>query len=158
MLKKKYSVDLADHMAECEANYARVTQLLPDLEASSEWQFGIHPPGSAPTRLRISVSERCKYTTMLEIEQCTGSSPELPDALSVATSFSLRIYHDARMAEVIGFNRHRRIQPRYEYPNDNMYHRDEKVQLNRFLGEWLSYCLRYGHALENPLTADCSRV
>lgn len=157
-LKKKYSVDLADHMAECEANYARVMQLLPNLVTADDWEFGLAVPGSSPVRLRITITERCKYTTMLEIEQhdCAGSA--LPGNLSSTPCFSLRVYHDARMAEVVGFNSHRQIRPRYDYPNDKMYHRDEKAQLNRFLGEWLSHCLKYGHALDNPLARSVSRV
>lgn len=157
-MTKRYSVDLAEHMAECEANYARIMQILPDLENSDSREFGIRLPGGTATRLRIVVTERCKYTTMVEIEQHLARSPSLPESVAIAASFSLRIYHDARMAEVVGFNRHRTIQPRYDYPNDKMYHRDEKVQLNRFLGEWLSHCLEHGHALENPLMAGYSRV
>lgn len=153
-MKKKYSPDLAAHMAECEANYARIMQLLPDLETTNIREFGVEMPGAAPTRLRIRVTERCKYTTMLDVEQ----RPNGTGALVEGACFALRIYHDAQMAEVVGFNNHRRIQPRYDYPNDNMYQRDEKVQLNRFLGEWLSHCLKYGHALENPMAVVYSRV
>jgi uncharacterized protein YqiB (DUF1249 family) len=34
-----------------------------------------------------------------------------------------------------------------------MYHQDEKAQWNRFLGEWLSHCLKYGYHLE-PLFGE----
>ena len=36
----------------------------------------------------------------------------------------------------------------YEYPNPRMRARDEKAQVNRFLGEYLAMCLRYGLSLE----------
>lgn len=157
-MKRKYSVDLAGQMAECEANYARIMQLLPDLEASDSREFGVERPGAMPLRLRIVVTERCKYTTMLDIEQVEPQQPAIPGAPVEAATFSLRIYHDARMAEVIAFNRHRTLRPRYDYPNEKMYHRDEKMQLNRFLGEWLSHCLKYGQALEDPADVVYSRV
>ncbi len=159
-MRKKYSIDLAAQMAECEANYARIMRLLPDMENIDSREFGVDMPGSAPAQLRIAVTERCKYTTMLDVCQETvpAVAGVLPEPLSEAPVFSLRVYHDVQMAEVVGFNHHRRIQPQYDYPNENMYQRDEKVQLNRFLGEWLSHCLKYGHALGNPARQAFSTV
>lgn len=159
MRKKRYSIDLAGNMAECEANYARLMQLLPDMQTMETREFGVELPGNAPTQLQITVTERCKYTTMIDVSQSQSAVAEqLPAVLSGVASFSLRIYHDARMAEVIAFNRHRRIHARYDYPNDNMYQRDEKAQLNKFLGEWLSHCLKYGHVLDDPSRQVFSRA
>lgn len=150
-MKQRYSIDLAGQMAECEANYARIMQLLPDMESIDSREFGVEMPGHTSSRLYIVVTERCKYTTMLEVCQHTlPLSRQLPGEMTEPPLFSLRIYHDARMAEVVAFNRHRRIRPRYDYPNDGMYQRDEKAQLNKFLGEWLSHCLKYGHVLDDP--------
>ncbi|MEE8057912.1 MAG: DUF1249 domain-containing protein [Pseudomonadales bacterium] len=148
MLKKKYSIDLAGQMAECEANYARIMQLLPDMEAVDQREFGVDMPGGRSIRFQIVVRERCKYTTMVDVSQLPlSSSSAIPETLQQAPCFSLRVYHDARMAEVIAYNRHQRLRPSYNYPNNKMYHRDEKAQLNTFLGEWLSHCLQYGYAL-----------
>lgn len=157
-MKEKYSTDLASQMAECEANYARIMQLLPDMQTIDCREFGVEMPGNSPARLSFTVTERCKYTTMLDIEQKVSYISTLSGSLDDIASFSLRIYHDARMAEVVACNRHRPIRPRYDYPNDKMYHRDEKAQLNQFLGEWLSHCLKFGHALENPVAEMYSRV
>ena len=158
-LKKKYSIDLAGQMAECEANYARIMQLLPDMDSKDSREFGVKMPGNLPARLQIVVTERCPYTTMLDVYQegVTGSAV-LPGRKSDTPLFSLRIYHDARMAEVIAYSCHRQIRPRYDYPNDKMYQRDEKAQLNAFLGEWLSHCLQYGHALDDPAQAVFSEA
>ena len=150
-MKQRYSIDLAAQMAECEANYARIMQLLPDMENIDSREFGVEMPGLSSSRLHIEVTERCKYTTMLDVRQrALPPGRQLPGGVTEAPWFSLRIYHDARMAEVVAFNRHRRIRPRYDYPNDGMYQRDEKAQLNKFLGEWLSHCLKYGHVLDDP--------
>lgn len=154
MLRKKYSIDLAGQMAECEANYARIMRLLPELASVDRHEFGVAMAGGLPLQFQIVVTERCKYTTMVDIEQlssdgqpCRGWQQEG----HLSPCFSLRIYHDARMAEVVSYNRHQRLKPSYDYPNDKMYHRDEKAQLNTFLGEWLSYCLQFGHALASPM-------
>lgn len=151
LLKKKYTVDLAAQMAECEANYARIMQLLPDMEAVDQREFLVAANNSEPQQFRISVLERCKYTTMVDISRQLLAGQQAQPWTAVP-SFSLRVYHDARMAEVVGFNQHQRVQAKYDYPNDRMYQRDEKLQLNTFLGEWLSYCLKYGQALTPVFT------
>jgi uncharacterized protein YqiB (DUF1249 family) len=46
------------------------------------------------------------------------------------------------------------LRPRYEYPNQSMYHSDEKYQLNCFLGEWLNLCLEHGHSLDASFRFD----
>ena len=58
----------------------------------------------------------------------------------------VRAYHDAGMLEVGSFQSHRRIQPRYNYPNEQMHQQDEKSQQNRFLADWLEHCLGNGHS------------
>src|SRR4051812_24265626 len=99
--------------------------------------------------MHIRVSERSPYTTTLEIAQ-------LPSPLlSLAPTLTVRVYHDARLAEVIAFTRWRRAQPRYDYPNPGMHQPDEKSQWNRFLGEWLSHCLQHGFHLDRPLSESC---
>ena len=60
----------------------------------------------------------------------------------------VRLCHDARVAEVTEFDRHRRLQARYAYPNPAMLQPDEKLQVNRLLGEWLQHCLRWGRSAE----------
>ena len=54
------------------------------------------------------------------------------------------IYHDARSAEVVSYQAQNRFHGSYEYPNSRMRQRDEKVQLNRFLSEFLTLCLEHG--------------
>ncbi|EMP84373.1 hypothetical protein VC116063_002770 [Vibrio cholerae O1 str. 116063] len=43
------------------------------------------------------------------------------------------------------------MQARYDYPNENMVQPDEKAQLNRFLGDWLTFCLKHGIS-RSPIT------
>jgi uncharacterized protein YqiB (DUF1249 family) len=60
----------------------------------------------------------------------------------------IRLYHDAQSAEVVEVRNETRFKEVYEYPNPRMRARDEKAQVNRFLGEYLAMCLRYGLAAE----------
>lgn len=60
----------------------------------------------------------------------------------------VRLYHDANVAEVVKCQRYQAFLPRYDYPNIDMHQVDEKVQMNRFLGELLAHCLSYGRVSE----------
>lgn len=156
MVQKKYTVDLAGQLAECEANYARIMQLLPNMGTEDHRLFTVDLAAERQVQFHIEVRERCKYTTMVDVIQTTDFSDAQPWA--IAPRFSLRVYHDAKMAEVIAFDRHHRLRASYEYPNDKMYQRDEKIQLNTFLGEWLSHCLKHGReagdSTDQPLFAS----
>lgn len=141
--KEHYSVDLAMLHATCESNYRRLLQLFPDYETSNSREFLL----DGDLRVRIDVVERCRYTTLMRVQQQGSCSPWL-----FAPCFDLRAYHDASMVEVTGFQSQRRIAARYEYPNNRMHAPDEKSQQNLFLAEWLEYCLAEGHS-SHPLPA-----
>ena len=137
-------------MAECEANYARLMKLMPqmhDEDHEDSRVFMVELPNNLAARFKLSIVERCKYTTILEFRQLDGGLAEQLD-WAPAPHFLLRVYHDARMAEVSAFQGNHRLKSKYPYPNDAMFHRDEKVQLNQLLSEWLIHCLRYGHSLD----------
>lgn len=142
--KRGYRVDLAAGQAECAANYLRLSRLLPGFDADHR-VFGVGPY----SQMNIQVTERSPYTTTLDISQSMHPSTALAPCLTV------RVYHDAQLAEVVAFANRRRVQPAYEYPNPAMYQPDEKAQWNRFLSEWLSHCLHHGHYLDRPLSQFC---
>lgn len=137
--KKRYSVDLSAEMAECEANYARLRRLVDCTGPGRRLGLG------GGQHLQLTVTERAPYTTTLTITEDEGALPRL------ATSLTVRMYHDARLAEVVECASLRRVQPRYDYPNPLMHQPDEKAQWNRFLGEWLSHCLQHGLAIEHSV-------
>ncbi len=132
--KKNYKLDLTDLHSVCEANYARFLRLFPGYENSNTRAFKV---GAA--RVLLEVAERCRYTTIFKVQQL-GSSSTWLGGLKV----EVRLYHDARMAEVGMFQSHRHIEGRYQYPNHRMYQQDEKHQQNRFLADWLEHCLHSG--------------
>lgn len=145
--KTRYQLDFGEHMAQCEENFARLARLLPHTAQGDAWQFGIDTPGNAPARIELVVIERSRFTTTLSITQ-HGLLTWLG-----AHQLIVRMYHDARVAEVIACQKGRQLREYYTYPNANMFHEDEKVQLNRYLGEWLSHCLRHGHSLSEIVLA-----
>jgi len=140
LLRKKYVPDLSRQMADCEANYLRLRKLMPDLDGSDETRFTVNWKHHE-VRVLIRVEERFAYTSTLTLEQEVTSCGWLQMPILV-----VRIYHDARMAEVICRKQRRQLQGFYPYPNEQMHHPDEKAQLNRYLAEWLSHCLAHGQS------------
>ena len=114
-----------------ELNYLRLKKLVPDLEIADE-MISLSP---GHLDLYLSITERCKYTTMLTLTyrfEQNGETLCQPD-------MHLRMYHDARIAEVQDRldRKHHRI-----YSNQNL---QQKWKLNRFLYKWLGYCIYQGH-------------
>ncbi|QEQ95655.1 DUF1249 domain-containing protein [Neptunomonas concharum] len=143
-MKRKYVPDLTKQMAVCEANYARLNKLMPDLEGCDRREFQIEWGESHQAHIRIEVEERFTYTTTLQISQNLKGASDWLDSPALV----VRLYHDAAMAEVICMKRRRQLSGVYPYPNREMHQPDEKVQLNNYLGEWLSHCLNHGQMLE----------
>ena len=156
-MRPRYKVDLPRQLAQCEANYLRLTKLLPQLDSSDLREFVLPLYKSASdegVRVMIQVEERARYTTTVLVSHADMPAIDIPGLSPQALlmpELRVRLYHDAAMAEVICWQRHRGIKPRYDYPNEYMHQRDEKAQLNRFLGEWLSFCLEQGHAVQSPI-------
>ena len=180
MPKSDYSVDLIKQMAECDANYIRLLKLVPEMSAYLDRSFADFDstdegPGQAisdeepekalegrvtrfclagyddvdgvnePVTVEIKILEAFKYTSTLEIVQ----KPELTKWMT-NPSMLVRVYHDASTAEVVSYQGHRKLKPRYAKPNPEMYHSDEKMQVNQFLGEWLTHCLKSGFSEKAP--------
>lgn len=145
-LAERYRVDLAGLQATCEANYARLMRLLPGMREQPALRRLALSTGDTPLAvLALRVTEAGPYTSTVEVH-------EEPALASLPTPrLEVRVYHDARMAEVTGAEHCRRLLPRYVYPNPRMHQPDEKSQLNLFLGEWLGHYLQCGHLAESPL-------
>ena len=140
---RKYIPDLSRQQANCEANYLRIIKLMPDHESINLREFQVNPTqGNGNYRVRLEVLERFKYTMTLVVTQQGRDSSHWLNGPAV----TVRLYHDAKMAEVVDFRRLKQLKAVYEYPNSRMYQTDEKAQLNEFLGEWLSSCLAHGHS------------
>lgn len=128
---------------QCEANYVRLLQLVADWEVFECLELAIDKAAGPTVLVKITLQERNPYTSTIMLDQQDVLLP-----WAKGPQLTVRVYHDARMAEVISWNRHRLIKPRYEYPNPQMYLPDEKAQLNQYLGECLSQCIAHGRTRE----------
>lgn len=142
-MKRKYVPDLKRQMAQAEANYLRLLKLLPDLDTCDRREFQLMHDQHR-VRIRLEVDERFAYTTSVVVSQ----QHEQASRWLAAPKLVVRLYHDARVAEVICTRQRRQLAGVYPYPNRQMHQPDEKAQLNAFLGEWLSHCLAQGQVLE----------
>ena len=140
--RRRYQVDLIEQQALGDMNYVSLMRLLPDLARRNAWSFKIAAP-NADWRVTLRVEERARFTTSVLISRHQGDC-----RWTQSPVMTVRLYHDAQMAEVVAWEQHRVRLGRYPYPNTQMYHSDEKVQLNRFLGEWLAHCLAEGKAVD----------
>jgi len=137
----RYTVDLKHLQTVCEHNYWRLKKLLPELDQRSGYCFHWRQAGGhEQAELRVDVVERSTYTDGLLLSQTTSRLPWCP-----RLDMQVRLYHDAGLAEVVAFQAARRILARNRYPNPAMHARDEKTQVNEFLGECLEHCLREGY-------------
>jgi len=137
---KKYKPQLATLMNLCDVNYMLLIKLLADKEeVGQERHFFI----SDFLSYVVTVNEVTRYTTLITISQNTI---EVGEDLShlFQPKMVIRLYHDARMAEVITSQNVRQVKPRYDYPNSKMHLPDEKQQINMFLKEWLQLCHELG--------------
>lgn len=145
MGRTAYVTDLRSLQGECSANYLRLTRLLGELEAGEVREVALRGRENRFGSLWLELLERAPYTSVVRVSQ-SG----VLDAVIEPMRMRVHLYHDVRMAEVIDFQRQRHFNGRYRYPNAQMHQPDEKLQLNRFLGEWLEYGLAHGHAIDVP--------
>ncbi|MCC4782186.1 dehydrogenase [Vibrio splendidus] len=133
-VKKPYHVDLAELMRVYETNYAKLNALLPVGHEVGD----VRCYQAVNMVYQLTVNEVTKYTTLIDICQ-SDAMPVFP-----LPKMSVRLYHDARVAEVCASGDFSRVKAKYDYPNTKLLQKDEKFQLNKFLGEWLTFCLKTG--------------
>lgn len=152
--KRRYSIDLPRHMAVCDANFLRLAKLFPDMRDTAAVEFEVSP-GAQSVRVRLHVLERGPFTSILGLthlaDEASLEKGGTAQQDSTEPTFKIRVYHDARSAEVIEYQRQTRFAAVYDYPNPRMRQRDEKAQVNLFLGEVLAHCLRFGVASSSSL-------
>ncbi len=148
-MKSRYTINFPEHMARCETNYVQLLKLMPNRDTLNTWEFAIGMP-NGHWKMRFEVIERARYTTTVSVARQDNEE----QAWLQLPTLTVRLYHDADIAEVLGWNKHKKFDVRYPYPNKQMYQCDEKAQLNSFLGEWLNLCLAQGHSLEKVSVND----
>jgi|TARA_B100000929_G_scaffold285596_1_gene269451 uncharacterized protein YqiB (DUF1249 family) len=143
--RSAYVTDLRTLQSECTANYIRLTRLLGELEEGESREVELLNGERRLGALRLHVEELAPYTSIIRVSQ-----EGILDGVIDSPRMRVHLYHDVRMAEVTDFQRRRHFDGRYRYPNAHMHQPDEKLQINRFLGEWLDHGLAHGHSLDLP--------
>jgi uncharacterized protein YqiB (DUF1249 family) len=125
-----------------ERNFAKLMALIPELEdAAVTTTFE-----AENAKLCLSILEQSAYTTTISMRQYLGIGGHARDP-----RMKLRIYHDAQLVEVIGYQNHHRFKPLYLYPNSKMLQPNEKYRVNQFLGDWLDFFIARGYTF----TMEC---
>ncbi len=91
--------------------------------------------------VELELLEETRYTVLLKISQRFSTA----NSMLADVVFTVRIYQDARLAEVISYQGQHSIQYKYPYPNEGMFVPDEKKQCNLLLYDWLNACSRLNY-------------
>ena len=140
----RYKIDLKTFMAQCEANYLRICKLLPAKQAVDSSTRSLRMAGFGDQLFYIQLVERTPYTWLVELGQQPREDSPGPRWVQMPR-LKVRLYHDAKLAEVLSFEGVRKVWPRHSYPNQHMYQPDEKAQWNQFLEDWLRMIDSHGY-------------
>lgn len=141
VMQRKYVPKLANMHHVCEANYGRLLRLIPDCDTEDlQYQFKINDA----LLYTVKIIECSRYTSTLEMSQKSQSGFEF-----MRPVVQVRLYHDAKMAEVLSAQNIGSLKPSYRYPNIKMYQKNEKEMVNLFLAEWLQFCLTQSSQLHS---------
>ena len=125
-----------------ESNYIKLCQLLPDAEALDDTRVS---HSQRDCDLYASVIERQPYTTTLTL---TYQFPESDGSVVLDPDLTVRVYHDARLAEAMAVCAEHRHEKLLELAR--LHSRRElgrRWQSNMMLNKWLDYLLDMGHHL-----------
>ena len=141
--KEKY-LGLKEFHFICEKNYLLFSQLLPDLQKEKNLSFGIPLGNFKLNEVSIYLSEVSKFTSDIKI--CF--SAELSEKIEI----EVRLYHEAKMCEVIRFQGfHQSLVSIFPSQKKFGFTKDEKFQWNSFLNKFLTVCIESGRSLENHI-------
>ena len=118
-MKKKYRFDIKAMMANCELNYLRLCQIMPVIGlngldgvptnkdhasclAEDQMRCNIDLGADRLAHLQLMITERCRFTTMVNLHLNIESMSKACQAACV--NLSIRLYHDVNMAEVVACN------------------------------------------------------
>lgn len=135
-----YHYTIGDTINLYERNYVQLMAVMPQMRKLDSsvvllvGQFG---------RLCLDVLESSPYTSVVMLTYQLGSG----DRWVKDPQITVRMYHDAKVAEVIAYQQHQYMRPWYHDMGETRAVSPEKRQVNLFLSEWLSHCLREGYQL-----------
>ena len=139
--KEKYLKLKSFHFV-CEKNYLLFSQILPSLNQESIFSFGLPMKNLKLNKVSISLNKISKFTS--DIKVCFSAE------LSKEIEIEVRLYHEAKMCEVIRFQGyHQSLISILPSQKKFGFTKDEKYQWNSFLNKFLTICKESGRSLEN---------
>ena len=139
--KEKYSKLKSFHFV-CEMNYLLFSQILPSLNQERVFSFGLPMENSKLNEVSISLNKISKFTS--DVKVCFSAE------LSKEIEIEVRLYHEAKMCEVIRFQGfHQSLISILPSQKKFGFTKDEKYQWNSFLNKFLTICKESGRSLEN---------
>lgn len=130
--------DFVSLMTLYESNYVRLRRLAPALNAI-EGAMTSTVAGDCPLHLRIE--ERGPYTTTFTLTYLFDS----PAGQFADPDLQVRVYHDARLAEVLSCARWHRHEVLASIKSDLYCQLGDRWLRNVMLNKWLDYCVERGH-------------
>ncbi len=130
-------------MAMYEENYQALVALIPDMTVDSAILSSIC---DLPD-LHMEVIERGKYTLTISFLHLLDDHEVVPDMY-----LKIKVYHDARVAEVLTYQNKTGFARIYTYPNRKIRYPIEKRRVNQFFSEWLAYCAARGYRFACSVT------
>ncbi len=131
---------LASLMELQDSSFRRLLRLAPQLR---EMRGTFTSRVADALDLHLSVIEKFKYTTTILLTyEFAGGAGALAEP-----NVTIRLYHDARLAEVISDARRHRSRTTHHCHRrgGSPSELERKWEQSRFLQKWLGYCLRQGH-------------
>ena len=119
----------------CEANFLRLKKILQDF-SKNKYSFETVNPDSSSNSISFCVIHKTQHTLIIEAKQ--KIKLKKIESLIIRIQISL----DAKLAEVISFQGERAVP--YFMKVFETQSKDEKMQQNRFLTEWLESILANG--------------
>lgn len=121
-------------------NYARLQARLPPIRSAAEpvWVAA----GLDGSRLYLEQLERQRHTEVLRLTQVFGQGA----TAEVEPCAYLRLYHDARLAEVTHFRLGEGLKARFGPPRAIGPQARQRYRLAHFLSRWIDYLDLAGHA------------
>ena len=126
-----------------EQNFVLINKLSGELDKHNEFSFQV---GNLEIKSKVSISKKelSKFTDELkfQIKDATG----IKDIV-----IKCRIYKEAKMMEVIEFqNFHKDLLSIFKLKKMN-FEKDERLQWNLFMNQFLNYSILHGRAIEDYL-------
>jgi uncharacterized protein len=126
-----------------ESNYIRLRWLVPGLH---ELRGALASHVDGDLTLHLNVAERSRYTTTLTLTYMFDE----PAGAVADPDLQVRVYHDARLAEVQACARWHKHAMLQSLRSELARQLGDRWLRNVMLNKWLDYCVERGHRFPHP--------